>query len=168
MSQVPEIRMQDSASLIVFGPIDRLGADNIFHHISGMELFRGLTSRGVWFCSRRVTIQAGTPVLFYLKHTGVVGSALIQSASTVEECDNSILSRYGLIGYFRTKLGITDTTRIDPAVDLKPLIQRLGFIANKGNHWGTSLRSTPRRIPKTDFNLIIARAKSHDKRRRAE
>jgi len=57
---------------------------------------------------------------------------LIQSASTVEECDNSILSRYGLIGYFRTKLGITDTTRIDPAVDLKPLIQRLGFIANKG------------------------------------
>jgi hypothetical protein len=151
--------MSDDPFLIAFGALDWLAPDNQRHYVSGPDLFRELTARGVWFTSKPIMCRAGTPVMFYLKGTGVFGLADIDRVSPAASEDSSVLTRYG-IEYFRTKLCLSNVRRIDPAVDLRPLVPRLTFLTNKGSHWGTGLQATPRRIPRNDFDLILSVASS--------
>lgn len=146
------------AMLFVLGGLDWL-QENQRRTVSGQALFEDLSSKGVWFCSRPVhayfDIQ-GTPAIFYLKHVGVIAEARIDAMRQVEQSDFPLLTKYGLAGYFRTAFRVSDVVAIDPPISLKPLISKLGFITNKGNHWGTSLRTTPRTISVQDLNLILS------------
>lgn len=149
--------MTNQPLLIAFGPLNWLGHDDQRHHISGETLFEELTRRNVWYSSRSISIEQDTVSLFYLKRRGVIGAAVLSTSEPIGENDRPVLSRYG-ITYFRTKLTLKEVRRIEPIVALKPILDRLTFVRNKGNHWGTALRTTPRYIPRHDFDLIMSLA----------
>lgn len=155
---ISEAARARNCTLFVFGALDWL-QDNTKRSVSGRDLFDDLTNRGLWFCARPVHPSsdiAGTPALFYLKDAGVIAKARIDATFPVQQSDVPLLSRYGLAGYFRTTFRISQIVAIDPPIDLKPLIMKLAFISNKGTHWGTSLRTTPRTISRDDFDTILA------------
>jgi hypothetical protein len=148
--------MAEEPLLFVFGPLMWLDSHDVKRSISGLELFDDLTSRGVWFSSRLIPVSKPTAAIFHLKKSGVIAAASIEGSSPPDESDAMLLSRYGLDNYFKCRFNVTSVRRFETPVDLKPLIPSLSFITNKGSHWGTVLRTTPRRIPLADYDRIVS------------
>jgi hypothetical protein len=151
--------MSDEPLFVVVGNLDWLDHADRRHFVSGRDLFDDLAERKLWYTSRPMTVESGTTAIFYLKGEGVIGYATVEKSSPVDASDKSLLQRLG-IEYFQTRFNLKNVQRIDPLIELKPLVPRLTFIKNKGSHWGTSLQSSPRRIPKRDFDLILSNRRS--------
>lgn len=151
------VNMLKAPLFIAFGPLDWLDMNNKRHKVSGQELFHQLVSRRVWFCPRSVRASKGTPALFYLKGVGVLARADIDEVTAVQAEDLPLLSQYAL-QYLRTKLGLQNIEMYEPPIDIRPLIPELAFIKNKGRHWGTALRPSPRYISPADFDRIASAA----------
>lgn len=148
--------MANDALLITFGTLVWMDRHDRSHRVSAIDVFDDLaTKRGVWYSSRLMNVPPGTPALFYLKHVGMIAHATVEEASPIDNTDAQLLERYG-IAYFKTKMRVVDLVHLNPPIDLRPLIPRLSFIKNKGAHWGTALRTSPRYIPKADFSLITS------------
>ncbi len=144
----------EKALLIAIGAIAWTDATGVRRRVAGDALFADLIGHGVWFCPRRIDVEPKTPMLFYLNQQGCCGYAQLSGISSPEPADAALMQRFG-IDQFPTKLSLTDIHTISPPLDLRPFIMSLDFIANKAA-WGTALRSTPRLIPRSDFDTLMS------------
>jgi hypothetical protein len=159
--------MKPLCVLFVFGPLTWLDTAMQKRKVSGEELFDDLSTRNVWFTAKTASVIPGTEALFYLKGRGVVAAATIADSSGKEQRDNILLHKYGLADYFQRRFTLDNVRRFPKPIDIRPLIPQLDFISNKGSHWGTSLRATPRRISSADYKRIVCFSAPHHAAQRA-
>ena len=140
--------MQKKAiKLIVFG--DLIGNDG--RKVSGRSVFQQLFKANKWlFMSATRQLAPGDTLLFYQNRVGAVGEAKLVSI----EAQSARLP--GLDLAFYTAVVLSDCQQYESPVSLRPLISDLAFIKNK-RYWGQSLRSSPRSISPSDYDLIRAR-----------
>jgi|SRR5579872_3671376 len=145
----------DTCLLAVFG--DVVWIDQVGHRreVLADKLYRSLTEKNRWFFARTVKAGPGTRLMFYMKRLGICGHSTIVELAPCDSADTTLLLQHGLRN-FSVKAVIERVRNVDPPFDLKPIISRLKFINNKGMHWGTSLRSSPRYISRTDYDLIVS------------
>jgi predicted RNA-binding protein len=85
---------------------------------------------------------------------GVRGAARISAIVAGRE---QVLIHKAIPIVLTQRLELTEMVEFKKPLDLKSLVGRLSFIANK-KHWGNSLRISPRSIPKKDYHLIVSTA----------
>ncbi|MHB8355463.1 MAG: hypothetical protein ACYDDQ_02095 [Vulcanimicrobiaceae bacterium] len=133
------------AFILTFGNGLNAGAD---------EIFRKLTSRGIWYLSRGTkSLVLGSSLLFYQAQNGAVATGRLTSVETVNSEDRSILASIGLT-YLSVRITYDRLEVFKTPVKIGPLVSKLGFIKNK-THWGLSFRTSPSRIPISDFKKIV-------------
>lgn len=135
------------------------------HVVPARQIYDALVDRGLWLIWRETPYQReyqeGDRVLFYLARSGkcnIVGAAeLVDGPEPADQEEMQAGDKLGLIGYDR-KLRLRKVQRFPEGVQIRPLIPELTFIKNK-KWWGHSFRQSAIRIPKEDFDRIIARAR---------
>jgi hypothetical protein len=142
--------------LIAFGGLEGFLGSRVIRTSSSVVADRLLT-RGVWFLPRSTTMRTGDSLLFYENGRGVVASARLGAIVAVSQGDSQTLMQFGVSDFFRFRLELSDIVRFGHHVALAPLLDKLNFISNR-RYWGQSLRSTPRKIPISDFQVILEAA----------
>lgn len=143
------------ALLIVFGDIAISG-----RMIKAETIYEILTRHQAWLSSRRIQALPGTPVLFYRVSVGFVGSASIVSVEGRRDNEPSLLRSFPDQMY-PYKIHLSGVRTFSRTFNIRPLIPRLSFITNK-TYWGHSFRTSPRRIPFSDYRLILETADERD------
>lgn len=136
------------ALLIVFGDIE-FGAQKI----SGDTIYEYLTSRDVWFVPRLPRgAEPGMAILFYQSGVGFRGSAVVANVTSTSGVDSK---QFGLVplDLYPIKISLSSLRTFHAALDPRPLLEQLSFVANK-TYWGHSFRYSPRLIPIADFERV--------------
>jgi hypothetical protein len=91
-------------------------------------------------------------ILFYQAGTGFRGTATLREVAKTRPAD------WDFPGYgfrlFPIKLLLDDIETFLEPIDMKPLVQDLGFVTNK-RRWGHAVQMTPRLIPQFDLQIIL-------------
>jgi len=125
--------------------------------IKADQIFSTLIQRDLWFLPRNSRLLSiGADVLFYQAGKGIVAEAKIMAIASTTNADLSFLTPIGL-SYLQVRLELGQIRIYNPAVDVRPLVASLKFIANK-TYWGHSFRISPRLILPDDVKLIKAAA----------
>jgi hypothetical protein len=140
----------ETFAIIAFGDID--GTQGT---IKAEEVFDGLFPNDTWYIGRYLrAITPGTKLLFYQTRVGVRGAALVKDV--VDEKTSVLFGRPVFLTFDR-RIVLADRREFNPPVNIRPVVENLDFITDK-TYWGQSLRSTPRRISKSDYFMIITLA----------
>lgn len=122
--------------------------------ISAHEIFQTLMDRQLWYCARPSPKLAPAVItLFYESGSGFRGYATVNHVAPTSQRDEAILRRLG-ITFLKIRLDLSDINIFPQPVPMRPLVDRLDFVANK-EHWGHSVRITPREIANTDFETVV-------------
>lgn len=133
---------------------------------SAFDIADALLARGFWAFTAQAPLQAklavGDEVLIYLagpkrRHFVAVAQVASQSDEVTEEQKN-ILKDFGL-SFMRYSISLRNILRLEPFVEIKPLISDLRFISDKQNY-GLHLRRPIVRIEQEDFYKITGKAKT--------
>lgn len=140
----------DDALLVVFGDL------NVGNKIiRGNTVYDYLTQRSAWFVGRIPrSATTGMPALFYQSGQGFRGIAIIDEITRTSQSDTK---DFGLIplAIYPVKITLKSFRTFPVTIDPRPLIPKLSFVSNK-TYWGHSFRFSPRVIPKSDYNLVVA------------
>ena len=152
----------DSGLLIAFGDMSLPDG----RAVSAGTIFRDLMSRGYWLSPR---VPTGTfldsHALFYQSGSGFRSVARITSIQSTTAAEGNIWGSH-VASFFRWTIKLVDIEVFEEPLDIRPLIERLGFVVNK-RYWGHSLRNTPRRISREDLSLILKQGAPRGTGRRA-
>ncbi len=141
----------DSYALVVFGdiltPTGSMPADVIFTR---------LTAGARWYLRRAPKmLSQGTRILFYQISVGVRGQARV--VSVVPDSTNVIGGTLVSMS-FASRVDLDEIISYSKPIPLAASVPELNFIKNKV-YWGHSLRTSPRKISRSDYNLIVSQAK---------
>lgn len=146
-----------NAILIAFGGFGATDGT----HIEADQIYEALVGHGYWLAPNlpRVSrdIKPGMQVVFYQNRVGFRGMATISGIEPAKGADWQ-LPRSSFAALFQVKILLTEIHTFALPVPMHALVHDLQFVTNK-QHWGHSVRSTPRLIPSKDLERIAAAVK---------
>ncbi|HHY32799.1 MAG TPA: EVE domain-containing protein [Firmicutes bacterium] len=132
---------------------------------SAYDIADALLGRGFWAFTTQAPLRTklvkGDEVLVYLAGPGrryfVAAAQVAAESGKVSKEQRDILRGFGL-SFMEHSIVLSNIRRLEPFIEIRPLIPNLDFIVNKENY-GLHLRLPIVQIKREDFDRIIGKAR---------